>query len=303
MLGQEHDACGRSSDRRAPARRSTGFHAGSLPSVCGFCPLANLDAGWSSTSASPISRPGWSSARGSCPWSSTSGPTGAGRAASSPRRSRPRSASAPARSSWRRSMSTRTRRLPPPSAIQGIPAVKAFRDGAVVAEFTGALPPAQIEAFLDDLLPSPADQLAEADDESSLRRALDLDPRHPGAARKLGRLLLARGEAESALELLEPLHGDFLAEGLVARARLGAANGGTASTGLDSPSPPGTRVTTRRPRAPPGRVRRRTRSRSARPDPPGDGRPSSPSSAPTIRSRASTGAASRRRFTDLRVRA
>ena len=117
--------------------------------------------------------------------------------------------------------------------IQGIPAVKAFRDGAVVAEFTGALPPARIEAFLDDLLPSPADQLAEADDESSLRRALDLDPRHPGAARKLGRLLLARGEAESALELLEPLHGDFLAEGLVARARLGAANGGTESTALE----------------------------------------------------------------------
>ncbi len=117
--------------------------------------------------------------------------------------------------------------------IQGIPAVKAFRDGAVVAEFTGALPPARIEAFLDDLLPSPADQLAEADDESSLRRALDLDPRHPGAARKLGRLLLARGEAESALELLEPLHGDFLADGLVARARLGAANGGTESTALE----------------------------------------------------------------------
>jgi putative thioredoxin len=117
--------------------------------------------------------------------------------------------------------------------VQGIPAVKAFRDGAVVAEFAGAIPPARIEAFLDDLLPSPADQLAEADDESSLRRALELDPRHPGAACKLGRLLLARGEAESALELLEPLHGDFLAEGLVARARLGATNGGAESTELE----------------------------------------------------------------------
>jgi putative thioredoxin len=110
--------------------------------------------------------------------------------------------------------------------VQGIPAVKAFRDGAVVAEFTGAIPPARIEAFLDDLLPSPADALAEADDEASLRRALELDPRHTGAAAKLGRLLLARGETESALELLEPLRGDFLAEGLVARARLGALNGG-----------------------------------------------------------------------------
>ena len=113
--------------------------------------------------------------------------------------------------------------------VQGIPAVKAFRDGAVVAEFTGAIGPARIEAFFEDLLPSPADQLAEADDESSLRRALELDPRHAGAARKLGRLLLARGELEGALELLEPLQGDFLAEGLVARARLDTGNGGAQS--------------------------------------------------------------------------
>jgi putative thioredoxin len=110
--------------------------------------------------------------------------------------------------------------------VQGIPAVKAFRDGAVVAEFTGAIPPARVEAFIDELLPSPADQLAEADDESSLRRALELDPRHAGAATKLGRLLLARGENAPALELLEPLEGDFLAEGLVARARLAADDGG-----------------------------------------------------------------------------
>src|SRR3954469_6361934 len=43
--------------------------------------------------------------------------------------------------------------------IRGIPAVKAFRDGQVAAEFTGAIPPAQIEKFLDQLAPSPADRL------------------------------------------------------------------------------------------------------------------------------------------------
>ncbi len=54
--------------------------------------------------------------------------------------------------------------------VKGIPAVKAFRDGQVVAEFTGALPPPRIETFLDELVPSPADELAAAGDEESLRQ-------------------------------------------------------------------------------------------------------------------------------------
>jgi putative thioredoxin len=109
--------------------------------------------------------------------------------------------------------------------IQGIPAVKAFRDGQVVAEFTGAIPPARIEAFLDGLAPSPVDELVAAGDEGSLREALALDPRHPEASTRLGRILLGRGDGEEALELLEPLQGDFLAEGLAARAQLAAENG------------------------------------------------------------------------------
>jgi len=109
--------------------------------------------------------------------------------------------------------------------VQGIPAVKAFRDGQVVAEFTGAIPPAQIERWLDTLVPSPADELAAAGDEDSLRQALELDPRHGEAAAQLGAILLARGENEAAIELLEPLAGDFRAQGLVARARLVDADG------------------------------------------------------------------------------
>lgn len=113
--------------------------------------------------------------------------------------------------------------------VRGIPAVKAFRDGRIAAEFTGAIPPAQIEAFLDRLVPSPAEELAQADDEEALRKALELDANHAGAAAKLGRLLLTRGEREEALDLLERFEGDFLASGLAARARLEAADGNGAS--------------------------------------------------------------------------
>ena len=104
--------------------------------------------------------------------------------------------------------------------IQGIPAVKAFRDGESVSEFTGALAPAEVERFFDALVPSEADDLAGEGDESSLRRALDLDPRHAQALRELGRILLRRGEADEALALLDRAPGDFVAAGLAARARL-----------------------------------------------------------------------------------
>jgi putative thioredoxin len=104
--------------------------------------------------------------------------------------------------------------------IGSIPAVKAFRDGEVTAEFVGALRPAQIEQFLNRLVPSAADRLAAADDEGSLREALELDPSHAAAAVKLGRMLLERGEASEAFELLDGYPGNFEAEGLAARARL-----------------------------------------------------------------------------------
>ncbi len=119
--------------------------------------------------------------------------------------------------------------------IQGIPAVKAFKDGEIAAEFTGALPPARVAEFFESLVPSEAARLAQADDEGSLRRALELDPRQSEAAVKLARILLVSGEVEEARGLLEPLESDFTASGLLARIELGEASGlGPAFAAWDS---------------------------------------------------------------------
>jgi putative thioredoxin len=104
--------------------------------------------------------------------------------------------------------------------IQGIPAVKAFRDGRVVDEFVGVQQPAQVERFFDALVPSEADALVAAGDEASLRRALELEPRRADAAVALAEILFGRGDREEAAGLLENHPGNFRAEGLLARIRL-----------------------------------------------------------------------------------
>jgi putative thioredoxin len=104
--------------------------------------------------------------------------------------------------------------------IQGIPAVKAFRDGKIADEFTGAQPPAAVERFLDGLLPSEADGLVANGGEPELRRALELEPGRADAAVALARILRSRGEREAALEVLGNVAGSFAADGLAARLRL-----------------------------------------------------------------------------------
>jgi putative thioredoxin len=101
--------------------------------------------------------------------------------------------------------------------VQGIPAVKAFRDGAVASEFVGAVPKAQVEAFFDGLVPSRADELLAAGDELSLREASELEPRRADIAVALARKRLERGAEDEALEAVEPHTGDFAAEGIIAR--------------------------------------------------------------------------------------
>jgi putative thioredoxin len=108
--------------------------------------------------------------------------------------------------------------------IQSIPAVKAFRDGKVAAEFVGALPPAQVERFLDSLLPSETDALVAAGDEQSLRRAVELEPSRADAAVPLARMLHQRGEDQEAAGLLAGVPGSFAAEGLSSRIQLEQAS-------------------------------------------------------------------------------
>jgi putative thioredoxin len=97
--------------------------------------------------------------------------------------------------------------------IQGIPAVKAFRDGRVVAEFVGARPVPFVRHWLAGLAPSPAvaslaaataaaQEGKRAEAEAALRPLLD-DPEVRDQARvSLARLLLEAGRASEVPPLL-----------------------------------------------------------------------------------------------------
>jgi putative thioredoxin len=104
--------------------------------------------------------------------------------------------------------------------VQGIPNVKAFVDGEVVDEFTGAQNPAVVQRFFAKLIPSEADGLVASGDEAQLRQALELEPGRADASLALAALLHDRGEVEEALVLLEQVRGSFRADGMAASIRL-----------------------------------------------------------------------------------
>lgn len=114
--------------------------------------------------------------------------------------------------------------------VRGIPAVKAFRDGRVAAEFVGAQPAPQVRSFLQRLLPSPADLLAEGGDEPSFRAALAADPSHLDARRRLARLLVGEGRWEEAAEVAAQAPHDRVCDGLSAWAELGREQAGGSLT-------------------------------------------------------------------------
>jgi len=97
--------------------------------------------------------------------------------------------------------------------VQGIPAVKAFRNGEVVAEFVGAQPEKRVRRFVDHLVPSQADQeLAEAkslqatrhfsEAEQAFRQVWEADDSNAAAALGLVQSLLIQGMGEEASQIL-----------------------------------------------------------------------------------------------------
>ena len=116
--------------------------------------------------------------------------------------------------------------------IQGIPAVKAFRNGGVVDEFVGNYPEEAVRMFFDALAPTEADRLAAAAADSDgdpaealYRRALELDRDHRASIVGLAELLIDRGEFEEARSFLARLPEDAEIRRLRARADLAEATG------------------------------------------------------------------------------
>lgn len=98
--------------------------------------------------------------------------------------------------------------------IQGIPAVKAFKDGKVIAEFTGAYPEPQVRAFFEKIVPGPAIRITDeaeahlrsgnvAAAEASYRAILAKSPNQPDALVGLATVLLSRGDTTGAGDLLD----------------------------------------------------------------------------------------------------
>ena len=128
--------------------------------------------------------------------------------------------------------------------IQGIPAVKIFKDGALATEFTGALPEPAVREVLAQVVPSREDELvleadrlwSEGDAEKALEiyeQVLEESAQHAGALLGLGRGLLDT-DVERGLSLLErvPLGGPERneADRLIARQKLSQRDGDDAES-------------------------------------------------------------------------
>ncbi len=131
--------------------------------------------------------------------------------------------------------------------VRGIPNVKAFVGGHLVDEFTGALPEAQVRAFIEKLLPSPAEPLRVAAQEarasgetelalSLLDDALQADPANEAVQLDMAELRIETGALDGARTLLDALEHKARDaarwQALQARLKLVAAGGGADAASL-----------------------------------------------------------------------
>ena len=100
--------------------------------------------------------------------------------------------------------------------VQGIPAVKGFRDGEIAEEFVGAQPEPMVRQFLKKLVPSELDRTMDAAEdliarrrwdeaESVYRQLLATTPADPTLKLGLTRTLIAQGKGCEAKPQLEDL--------------------------------------------------------------------------------------------------
>ena len=100
--------------------------------------------------------------------------------------------------------------------VRGIPNVKAFVDGKLADEFTGALPEGSVRAFIDRLIPTPGERLRRTarvlvtqgdfdEAERHLRSALELEPANRAVRLDLVELLLAKNSHAEADEMFAPI--------------------------------------------------------------------------------------------------
>jgi putative thioredoxin len=110
--------------------------------------------------------------------------------------------------------------------VQSIPAVYALKDGKVVDGFIGAQPEAQVQQFVESLLPteeeSEVQRLLRAGDAASLEQVLTVDPDNAEAITALAELKTRAGDNEGALALLAKIPETAETRRVAAMARLGA---------------------------------------------------------------------------------
>ena len=131
--------------------------------------------------------------------------------------------------------------------VRGIPNVKAFVGGHLVDEFTGALPEAQVRAFIDKLLPSPAEPLRVAAQEARASGEIELalsllddasqaDPANETVQLDMAEIRIDAGQLDAARALLDALEHKARDasrhKALQARLKLVAAGGGADAAAL-----------------------------------------------------------------------